>query len=131
MSQETTYAGIRGEWKDLIAPLAEKPPGLEHLEPFRDRLSTVLDRTVEITKQQSALAANKQELTKELQALMTDGQRIAAVLRKGIKQQLGPKAEQLTAFKLQPFRGRKVKNGAAKPAQDAEDTAPPAEPSVP
>ena len=122
MPQATTHAEIRGEWKDLIAPLAEKPPGLEPLEPYRAKLETTLDRVEDITKQQAALAAQKQELTKELQALMTDGQRVAALLRKGLKQALGPQAEQLTAFKLQPFRGRKVKkNDAAKPTPAAMD----------
>jgi hypothetical protein len=124
MSQETTYAGIRGEWQALIAPLAEKPPGLEHLEPFRAKLETALNRAVDITKQQAALAANKQELSKELLALMADGQRVAVVLRKGLKQQFGPKAEQLTAFNVQPFRGRKAKDTVAQPAEGADGSAP-------
>ena len=124
MSQETTYAGIRGEWQALIAPLAEKPPGLEHLEPFRAKLETTLNQAVDLTKQQAALAANKQELSKELQALMADGQRVAVLLRKGLKQQFGPKAEQLTAFKVQPFRGRKAKDTVAKPAEGADGSAP-------
>ena len=127
MSQETTYAGIRGEWQAIIAPLAAKPPGLEHLEPFRAKLETALDRAVDITKQQAALASSKQELTKELKVLMADGQRVAAVLRKALKQQLGPKSEELTAFQVQPFRGRKVKNDVAKPAPGPEPSAPPAE----
>ena len=121
MAQAMTQAGIRGEWQDLIAPLADKPPGLEPLEPYRAKLETTLGRVDDITKQQAALAAQKQELTKELEALLIDGQRVAALLRKGLKQALGPKAEQLTAFKLQPFRGRKVKKSdAAKPTSPAE-----------
>jgi len=128
VSEATTQAEIRGEWKDLIAPLAEKPPGLEPLEPYRAKLETTLDRVEDITMQQAALAAKKQELTKELAVLMNDGQRVAALLRKALKQALGPKAEQLTAFKLQPFRGKKVKkNDAAKTkkpaAQDQTDKA--------
>ena len=118
MSQETTYAGLRGEWQGMLAPLAAKPPGLEHLEPFQTRLGTVLDRSLEITKQQAALASEKQKLSKELQSLMVDGQRLAAIIRKALKQQFGPKAEELSAFKLQPFRGRK-----AKPAPDGGGSA--------
>lgn len=82
---------------------------MEHLEPFQTRLGTVLDRSLEITKQQAALAADKQKLSKELQSLMVDGERLAVLLRKALKQQFGPKAEELTAFKLQPFRGRKAR----------------------
>jgi len=127
MAQETTNAGIRGEWQAIIAPLAAKPPGLEHLEPFRVKLETALERAVDITKQQAALAATRQELTKELKVLMADGQRVAAVLRKALKQQLGPKSEELTAFQVQPFRGRKAKNVVAKPAPGPESSVPPAE----
>jgi len=76
MSQETTSAEIRGEWQALLAPLAAKPAGLEALEPFRAQLSAALDRSVEITKQQAELASNRQVLTKELQGLMDDGQRL-------------------------------------------------------
>ena len=119
MSSVKQQAGIRVEWQNLLGPLAEKPPGLETLEPYRAKLETTLSRVEEVTKQQAALAAQKQELTKELQALLTSGQRVAALLRKGLKEALGPKAEQLTAFKLQPFRGRK-----AKKEDDANPTAP-------
>ena len=48
------------------------------------------------------------------------------MLRKALKQQLGPKAEQLTAFQVQPFRGRKAKNSGETPAPGAEGTTPPA-----
>jgi len=123
MSQETTNAGIRGEWQDLNAPLAEHPQGLEHLEPFRLKLVTALDRSLEITRLQAGLSAQRQELTKELRQVMADGQRVAAVLRKALKQQFGPKAEQLTAFKLQPFRGRKAKNDTQEPGPAAGGSA--------
>jgi hypothetical protein len=109
MSQETTYAGLRGEWQGLNAPLAEHPPGLEHIEPFRLKLVTVLDRSLEITKEQTGLAAQKQELSKELRQVMADGRRVAALLKKALQQHLGPSSEQLTAFQVQPFRGRKAR----------------------
>jgi len=109
MSQETTYAGLRGEWQGLNAPLAEHPPGLEHLEPFRLKMVTALDRSVEITKEQTSLAARKQELSKELRKVMTEGQRVAALLKRALQEHLGPTSEQLAAFQIQPFRGRKLK----------------------
>lgn len=109
MSQETTYAGQRGEWRDLLTPFAAKPPELEHLQPFCTKLETALGKSIDLTTQQAALAASKQELSKELRQVMLDGQRLAGLLRKGLKQQFGPNGEQLTAYKVQPFRGRKAK----------------------
>lgn len=130
MSQETTYVGIRGEWQDLNSPLAEHPPGLEHLEPFRLKLVTALERSLEITRLQAGLSAQRQELTKELRQVMNDGQRVAAVLRKALRQHLGPKAEQLAAFKLQPFRGRKAKNDTQEPGPAAGGSAAPMGPKA-
>jgi hypothetical protein len=127
MSEETTYVGIRGEWQDLLKPFEDKPPGLEHLQPLCGKFIIILGRTNELTMQQAALSANRQAISKELRQLMSDGQRYAAVLRRALKAHFGPRAEELTAFKLQPFRGRKVKaelavkaKGVEKPAPDAE-----------
>jgi F0F1-type ATP synthase alpha subunit len=64
---------------------------------------------VEITKEQTSLAARKQELSKELRKVMTEGQRVAALLKRALQEHLGPTSEQLTAFQIQPFRGRKLK----------------------
>lgn len=130
MSKETTYAGIRGEWQGLNAPLAENPPGLEHLEPFRLKLVTALERSLEITKEQTGLAARKQELSKELQLVMADGQRVAAVIRKSLRQHFGPRAEQLTAFTIKPFRGRKVKEEDKEPGPAAGSSANAAAPAA-
>jgi hypothetical protein len=139
MTDETTYVGIRGEWQDLIEPLAAKLPGLEHIEPFRAKLETTLGRTTELTAQQSALSSKRQVISKELRQLIFKGQRLAAVIRKALKEYYGPDAEELTTFKLQPFRGRKLsaealasrraKRAKKTPAPDAEAATPAAEPS--
>ena len=84
MPKETTYAGIQGQWQALSAPLAEKPPRLEHLEPFRVELSAALNTALDVAKQQSAPAAK-------------------------------------------PFRDRKVRKDAVKPAPSAQASAPQSE----
>ena len=130
MSQETTYAGQRGEWQGLNASLAEHPPGLEHLELFRLQLVTSLERSLEITKEQTGLAARKQELSKELREVMVGGQRVAALIRKALKQHFGPSAEQLAAFQIQPFRGRKAKSLVKKPGPAAGGSTAAADPAA-
>jgi len=106
MAEQTTYTGIRGEWRDLITPLAGYP-GLENLEPFRAKLETFLDRATDLTVQQGALTADKQDLSRQLRIVMGKGQRVAALLRKALREHFGTQAEQLVAFGLQPFRGRR------------------------
>ena len=53
------------------------------------------------------MIARSQELTPRLQAAMSDGERLATVLRLSVKAHYGIRSEKLTEFGLQPFRGRK------------------------
>jgi hypothetical protein len=62
----------------------------------------------ELLLQQADLTAKKQVVSKRLQVLVGDGRQLAAFLRAGVKQQYGTRSEKLSAFNLQPFRGRKA-----------------------
>lgn len=107
MSRPKTYVGILGTWQRLLAPLQDLPPGLEFLVTLRDKLATMLGRAVDVTMQQHGMAADKQQLSVELRQIVNDGERLATALRVTIKEHYGPRAEKLTAFGIQPFRGRK------------------------
>jgi hypothetical protein len=116
MSKETTYAGKLGSWQQLVVQLLQSLPGLIHLEPFRIKLEAILARAVDIGQQQTALTADKQELSKDLQGLISDGERLAGVVRKSLREHYGFKSEKLAAFGMQPFRGRKAKDDKETPA---------------
>jgi hypothetical protein len=79
---------------------------------------------LDLTKEQAAFRASKQEKTQQLNAVLDEGARLASWLRSSIKQHYGPSAEKLTEFGLKPFRGRKAKT-APEPAPEA-----PASPQV-
>jgi hypothetical protein len=74
------------------------------------------------------LTAKKQEVSKRLEVLVTDGRQLAAFLRAGVKQHYETRSEKLSAFNLQPFRGRKAVNPekAAKKKLQEETPAVPA-----
>ena len=55
--------------------------------------------------QQAALMAAKQEVTKELQQVIQEGNALMKFLREGLKAYLGKDNEKLTEFGVQPFRG--------------------------
>ena len=114
MSKEKTYAGVLGEWQKFLASV-EANPDLAPMESWRSQLATLLARGVEISQQQAAMAASKQERSKQLQAIISEGQRLATGMRKMIVHQYGFRAEKLTEFGLQPFRGR-----PRKPKSDSE-----------
>lgn len=114
MSKEKTYAGVLGEWQKFLASI-EANPDLAPMEPWRQQLATLLSRGVELSQQQAAMAASKQERSKQIQAILSEGQRLATGMRKMIVHQYGARSEKLTEFGLQPYRGRKVKAASENP----------------
>jgi hypothetical protein len=107
MANETTYAGILGSWRQLLEPIAANSEELRHLGVPRDQLEALLAQAVALNKEQAAYRAAKQERSKQLRALLQDGAKVAALLRKGVQVHYGTRAEKLTEFGLQPYRGRR------------------------
>ena len=120
MSEERTHAGKKGSWQRLSTALEANGTELNQLEGQRTKFSTLLGRVHEITQEQSALAANKQELTKRLQTLMDETGRLATTLRMAVKEHYGPRSEKLTEFGLQPFRGRARKETPLPPPEEVK-----------
>lgn len=108
MSREKTYAGMLGEWQKFLAAL-DANPDLASMAEWRNKLASLLTQGVEISQQQAAMAATKQERSKQLQALLADGNRLVTGMRKMIADRYGIRAEKLTEFGIPPFRGRKRK----------------------
>jgi hypothetical protein len=124
MSNESTYSGVLGEWQRLEAALSANSNQIPHLEASRLILVDLLSQAQTLARQQAALKAEKQGITQELQATISDGQRLATVLRKGLQQHYGIRSEKLTEFGLQPFRGR---TGRTEPQDPGTPIPPPVE----
>ena len=132
--RETTNVGVLGSLQRFHVKLEANGADLAHLEVPRAQLGTLLTRADDLNKQQGAMRASKQEASKELHALLADGQRLATGLRAMVKIHYGPTSEKLTEFDIQPFRGRKAKASApppetpgtlGTPAPTPQTTAPP------
>jgi len=131
MARETTKSGKLGDLTQFSAALAANAADLPHLEGSRHRLDKVVVDAQDAAKQQAIFTAGKQEATKRLVTLVTEGQRLATGIRKLLTETYGIRSEKLAEFGLQPFRGRKVvKKGETgkpvKPEPPATPTAPPA-----
>jgi hypothetical protein len=122
MSKETTDAGKQGDWQFLLGAMEANKETFPHLEPLRVQLVTQRDRVVELKQQQAGLTASKQDLSKQIRVAITEGDRLATLLRSAIKQHYGIRAEKVTEFGVQPFRG---KNRKAKAKPTPEPTIPP------
>jgi hypothetical protein len=115
MARETKYKGMWGDWQSLMGKVEVNKDQLPQLEPFRLKLGVVLNEALRINQQQEATKATKQEATKQLRKLGLEGNRLAALLRQGIKEHYGVREEEIAKFGLQPFRGRKAKPAPEEP----------------
>jgi hypothetical protein len=61
---------------------------------------------VEVSKRQGAMRAAKQEASKQMRKLASQGNRLGALMRQALIEHYGIDEEKLAEFGLQPFRGR-------------------------
>jgi hypothetical protein len=127
MQNETTYTGILGEWQRLLDALSANATDLPHLEASRTLFDDHLSQTQALLRRQAAQVAEKQQSSQDLREKISDGQRLATMLRQGIKQHFGIRSEKMAEFGLPPFRG---KTGKKKP-ENPDPPPPPTETAAP
>jgi hypothetical protein len=129
MAKETTVNGRLGNLRRLFSALTGNRGELPHLEMSLTRFEALLGQSQEASDRQALHTAGKQEATRQLQNLLTEGERMATVLRLAVKQHYGIRAEKLAEFGLPPFRGR-VRKAPSQPGEPQEPTPQPA-PQIP
>jgi hypothetical protein len=122
--KETTYAGMLGDLQRLVKSLTANSADLPHLETSRVKLENLLAQAQEITKQQAAAAAVKQEASEQLQKMVVEGTRLGNALRAMLKEHYGVRAQKLAEFGMQPFRGRAKKGQPGTPGSPETPSAP-------
>jgi Asp-tRNA(Asn)/Glu-tRNA(Gln) amidotransferase B subunit len=119
MAKETTYAGMLGNWQRLLEPLKANAADLPHLEVPRAKLEALLTQAVGLSQEQAARTAAKQDLSQQLKSVVSEGQRLATLLRSAVKEHYGIRSEKLAEFNVQPFRGRVRKAKVAPEGSEA------------
>ena len=114
-----------GDLQSLSVTVEANKEQLPQLVPFGLRLGGIVTRSLDLSKQQAALTASKQEASKQLQLLLTEGQRVADVIRTVVRDHFGPRDEKLVEFGVQPFRGRKAKTPSGTPQPPGPTPQPP------
>ncbi|HKH43154.1 MAG TPA: hypothetical protein VKM72_00645 [Thermoanaerobaculia bacterium] len=129
---EQTFGEFLKKGEVMKQSLAIHAEELAHLEKHRLKFDTTYDRVKNLLAQQADLTAKKQEISKELGVLLTDGRQLLSFLSVAVKEHFGKRAEKLVAFGLQPFRSRprvKVIGLDGKPVKrrltEEQPTAPP------
>jgi hypothetical protein len=104
--RQRTYSGMLGDWQRLIGTIEANLAELPQLEPFLLKLRAIFEDMLEVSHQQAALRASKQEASRRMQRFSSNGQRLCTVMRSVLKEHYGIHDERLAEFGLQPFRGR-------------------------
>jgi hypothetical protein len=125
-ARETRNAGVLGDLQNLSMTMEANKDQLPELEALRLKFAGIVTQSLETRKQQVAFQASKQESSKQLQKLLTEGKSMADVLRTAVKNHFGSREEKIVEFGVQPFRGRKVKAAAPTPTTPTTPTTSPA-----
>jgi hypothetical protein len=135
MGQPTSQADFLNAWQHRLNALEANINELQHLDSRRLKLQEIHKAAVAVFQDQSAATAAKQDASRRLEVLLSEGQAVMTFLSAGIREHYGKDSEMLAAFKLQPFRGRRTsadsKRKNEKPKKTGgEPATPPAELSV-
>ena len=116
MAREPKYGTTLNGWERLLTSMEANAQDFPQLETYRTQLRSMLETARTAAAQQAAMDAAKQDATKRLQSLLTEGRKLATFLRGGVKQRYGDKSEKLVEFNLAPARPRAAKStGEQKP----------------
>lgn len=120
-----TFADFVKEGDRLVGAVRANAASLSHLQVSVDKLAALLENMGEMLIQQGTLQASKQQVTSDLNLALEDGLRLLTFLRKGVREQFGPRNEKLIEFGMQPFRGRiRRLEPVTPPAPTVEDSLP-------
>jgi hypothetical protein len=125
MQRPTSLADHLQDWETLLAAVNQNAGDLPQLEITRDKLNALLEQARSLLPVQAAQAAAKQSTSQMLEAVLTNGRKVATVIRFTVKEHYGNRSEKLAEFRIRPFRSRT--SPPELPAPEIE--APPDEPS--
>jgi hypothetical protein len=115
MAKEPKYGTTLNGWQRLLTSMEANAQDFSQLEAYRTQMQTMLDAARLAAKEQTAMAAAKQDATQRLNDLLVEGRKLATFLRGGVKQRYGDKSEKLVEFDLAPARPKAKTPEPAKP----------------
>jgi hypothetical protein len=106
MARIPLYMNRVAGWERVTTAIVANAADLPHLENHRVQLGQIIGRFRDLSAQQAALAASKQETTREMQELFRAAETLVDFLSTGVRQHYGLRSEKLVEFGLQPIRSR-------------------------
>ena len=106
MSKSNSYAETVNGWEELLTALEENSGDLPQLDLPRQRLQTIADQIRGFAAEQASLTASRQQATERVYFLLTQGRKLATVLRTSVREHYGNRSQKVAEFGLRPLRTR-------------------------
>ena len=101
-----TYAVICQKAELRRQAIAANIGDLRHLAEPLAKLDVILNLLKELFAEQASLTARRQEISRRIEELANEVQKLLTFLDAGVKQHYGHRSEKLTEYGLQPFRSK-------------------------
>jgi hypothetical protein len=131
MARDPKYGVTLNGWERLLAAFEANAGDFPQLESYRVQLAEMLALLRAAATQQAALTAAKQEESKRVRGLLSQGRKLATFMRNGARRRYGDDSEKLVEFGLLPFRGRRRPKEEEPEAKPSEAKPPEASPPAP
>jgi hypothetical protein len=106
MPKSNSFAETVNGWGELLTALEANSGDLTQLDLPRQRLQVIMDQIRSFTTEQAALTAGRQQATERVYFLLTQGRKLATVLRTSVREHYGNRSQKVAEFGLQPLRPR-------------------------
>jgi len=123
-SAANSFADVVTHLDQLATGIAANAADLPHLEGHHSKLVTLLGNAHDLVAQQKTHTAAKQDLSRQIEAVLKQSKTVSSFLRAGLREHYGAQSEKLVEFDMQPFRLR----GRAKAKTPPVVTPPPVAP---
>ena len=118
----TRSGHTRSEWHKLTLTVTpELTKDFLYLEDPRAKLVEIEAEVDRLVQERDFHQARKQETTRKIQDALVEGRKVASLLRVSLRHHFVETNEQLVAFGIKPFRGRKRAKKTPAPSDVAED----------
>lgn len=131
MPDKNTYGEHLKKWETTLDALEANAGELPQLEGARAKLTDLIGKLRELLKEQALHRANKQQTSKRLLTVFSQGRKVTTMVRAVLKEHYGNTNEKLVEFLIQPRRTRSRKPVAdPEPEPPQPEAAKPAPPTV-
>lgn len=118
MANEWQYMNTVNGWDRVDAAVTARAAEAPQLEINLPGLREMSKRVRFLFAQQASLTAAKQDVTRELNRLILDGNALVDFIKTGARAHYGKNSEKLIEFGVQPFRSRSRKAAKKRPASE-------------